>query len=256
MTMDIKQQSEVAARGVAPGIATGIAVVLADPNSLTRDCFSLGLGTLCQDMTVRSVASLRDAAGVLARDGRTEVVLCNIGAQAGLNDVMCASIRDAVSACLPVPLVIISDRDDGGMILESLRLGVRGYIVPSLGLGVMLEAIRLVAAGGTFVPATSLQSLIAPVPGGIAVPQTPPGASIPVTDRIGGLTPREMAVLTCMREGKSNKLIAYMLGMCENTAKAHVRNVLKKLGATNRTEAAFMAHAHLSRGAALESNQP
>ncbi|WP_188260357.1 response regulator transcription factor [Azospirillum tabaci] len=256
MTTEIKQQPGIAL-GIVPGIAPGIAVVLVDPNSLTRDCFSLGLGTLCQDMTVRSVASLKDAAGVLARDGRTEVVLCNIGAQMGLNDVLCAAIRDAVSACLPVPLVIISDRDDGGMILESLRLGVRGYIVPSLGLGVMLEAIRLVAAGGTFVPATSLQSLIAPVPGGIAVPQTPPpGVSVPVTDRIGGLTPREMAVLTCMREGKSNKLIAYMLGMCENTAKAHVRNVLKKLGATNRTEAAFMAHAHLSRGAALESNQP
>ncbi|NUB12630.1 DNA-binding response regulator [Azospirillum brasilense] len=252
MMTEIKQQPAMAA-----AIAPGIAVVLVDPNSLTRDCFSLGLGTLCQDMTVRSVASLKDAAGALARDGRTEVVLCNIGAQMGLNDALCAAVRDAVSTCLPVPLVIISDRDDGGMIVESLRLGVRGYIVPSLGLGVMLEAIRLVAAGGTFVPATSLQSLFAPVPGGIAVPQTPPpGVSGPATDRIGGLTPREMAVLTCMREGKSNKLIAYMLGMCENTAKAHVRNVLKKLGATNRTEAAFMAHAYLSRGAALESNQP
>ncbi|MBB3264551.1 DNA-binding NarL/FixJ family response regulator [Azospirillum sp. OGB3] len=252
MTTETKQQS-----GIAPAITQGISVVLADPNSLTRDCFSLGLGTLCQDMAVRSVASLKDASGVLARDGRTEVVLCNIGAQMGLNDVLCAAIRDAVSACLPVPLVLISDRDDGGMILESLRLGVRGYIVPSLGLGVMLEAIRLVAAGGTFVPATSLQSLFAPAPGGIAVPQAPPpGVPLPVTDRIGGLTPREMAVLTCMREGKSNKLIAYMLGMCENTAKAHVRNVLKKLGATNRTEAAFMAHAHLSSGAPLESNQP
>ncbi|MBK3732158.1 LuxR family two component transcriptional regulator [Azospirillum brasilense] len=255
MTTDIKHQAGIAP-GIMPGIVPGIAVVLADPNSLTRDCFSLGLGTLCRDMTVRSVASLKDAAGALARDGRAEVVLCNIGAQAGLNDVLCAAIRDAVSACLPVPLVIISDRDDGGMILESLRLGVRGYIVPSLGLGVMLEAIRLVAAGGTFVPATSLQSLIAPAPGTITVPPPGPGADLPVTDRIGGLTPREMAVLTCMREGKSNKLIAYMLGMCENTAKAHVRNVLKKLGATNRTEAAFMAHAHLSRGAPLESNRP
>ncbi len=236
---------------------SGVAVVLVDSNSLTRDCFALGLGTLCQDMTVRSVVSLKDAAGTLARDGRAEVVLCNIGAQAGLNDVLCAAIRDAVSACLPVPLVIISDRDDGGMILESLRLGVRGYIVPSLGLGVMLEAIRLVAAGGIFVPATSLQSLIAPMSGGIAVPQVPPpDAAVPVMDRIGGLTPREMAVLTCMREGKSNKIIAYMLGMCENTAKAHVRNVLRKLGATNRTEAAFMVHAHLAHTAALETHQP
>lgn len=236
---------------------SGVAVVLVDPNSLTRDCFALGLGTLCQDMTVRSIKSLKDVAGTLARDGRAEVVLCNIGAQVGLNDVLCAAIRDAVSASLPVPLIIISDHDDGRMILESLRLGVRGYIVPSLGLGVMLEAIRLVAAGGTFVPATSLQSLIAPMSGSITVPQAPPpGTAVPVTDRIGGLTPREMAVLTCMREGKSNKIIAYMLGMCENTAKAHVRNVLRKLGATNRTEAAFMVHAHLAHTAALETHQP
>ena len=57
-----------------------------------------------------------------------------------------------------------------------------------------------------------------------------------------------MAVLNCLREGKSNKIIAYQLGMCENTAKAHVRNVLKKLGATNRTEAAYLAHTHQMGG--------
>ena len=42
-----------------------------------------------------------------------------------------------------------------------------------------------------------------------------------------------------MRQGKANKIIAYDLNMCENTVKVHVRNIMKKLKAANRTEAAF-----------------
>lgn len=217
-----------------------IAVVLADPNSLTRECFAYSFGTLCKDMEVQTVPSLKDAADALDQPGRNAVVLYNIGstpmAQASQD------IQDAVSACQPASVVVISHCDDITMILESLRLGVRGYIVSDLGLGVTLEAIRLVAAGGTFIPATSLQKLTTPD----AVQPSRVANNAAPSDSISGLTAREMAVLNCIREGKSNKIIAYMLGMCENTAKAHVRNVLKKLGATNRTEAAYMAHTHLS----------
>ena len=228
-----------------------LSVVLADPNSLTRDCFALSLGTLCEDMTVHPVSSLKEAGQALSRSEGGEVVLYNIGSEAMLNGNVTADIQAAVSALHPAPLIVISDRDDIDIILESLRLGVRGYIVSSLGLGVTLEAIRLVAAGGTFVPATSLHRLSNPAGqrNGSSGSATFPQASI------GGLTPREMAVLNCLREGKSNKIIAYQLGMCENTAKAHVRNVLKKLGATNRTEAAYLAHTHLMGGVPPSANQ-
>ncbi len=229
-----------------PTPAPTLVVVLADANSLTRDCFALSFGTLCRDVAVRAVASLAEAAQALSRNGAGgEVVLCNIGSQMLGAGTLAADIQAAAGAIHPVPLILISDRDDIDMILEGLRLGVRGYIVSSLGLGVTMEAIRLVAAGGTFVPASSLHRLTQPasrgVPGGAG-----PSPSAPAG--IGGLTPREMAVLNCLREGKSNKIIAYQLGMCENTAKAHVRNVLKKLGATNRTEAAYLAHTHLFGG--------
>ena len=220
-----------------------LSIVLADQNSLTRDCFALSLGTLCEDMAVHPVPSLKDVGTAVGRAEGSEVVLYNIGSEP-LQGTVAADVKAAVSALHPVPLVIVSDRDDIDMILESLRLGVRGYIVSSLGLGVTLEAIRLVAAGGTFVPATSLHKLSQPAAhrnGSAGAPPVP-------QESIGGLTPREMAVLNCLREGKSNKIIAYQLGMCENTAKAHVRNVLKKLGATNRTEAAYLAHTHQMGG--------
>lgn len=218
-----------------------LTLVFADENSLTRDCFAISLSTLDAKITVHPVPSLTDAAGVVEQYTHVDVVLYNIGSDAELTSDVTAAIEEATAAFHPAPLIIISDHDDIDMILDCLRLGIRGYIVASLGLGVALEAIRLVVAGGTFIPATSLHKLTNP-----AVPRPVAASPGPAQDSIGGLTPREMAVLNCLREGKSNKIIAYQLGMCENTAKAHVRNVLKKLGATNRTEAAYLAHTKLS----------
>jgi len=59
---------------------------------------------------------------------------------------------------------------------------------------------------------------------------------------LSGLTTRQLAVLEAVRRGKANKIIAYELNMCESTVKVHLRNIMKKLRARNRTEAAFMIH--------------
>ena len=63
------------------------------------------------------------------------------------------------------------------------------------------------------------------------------------------LTPRELSVIDLLREGKPNKLIAAQLDMQESTVKVHVRNILKKLNATNRTHAAFVANRLLGQDA-------
>ncbi|WP_448204532.1 LuxR C-terminal-related transcriptional regulator [Azospirillum sp. sgz302134] len=217
-----------------------LTLVFADANTLTRDCFSLSLRTIDGAITVHPVPSLAAAGALAERVSGVDAVLYNIGSEPEMTAELAAAIQTAMAAFHPAPLIMISDRDDIDMILECLRLGIRGYIVASLGLSVALEAIRLVVAGGTFIPATSLHKLTNP-----CAPRAPAPAGGGASDNIGGLTPREMAVLNCLREGKSNKIIAYQLGMCENTAKAHVRNVLKKLGATNRTEAAYLAHTRM-----------
>ena len=54
----------------------------------------------------------------------------------------------------------------------------------------------------------------------------------------GAVTARELAVVRAIQHGKSNKVIAYEFGMCESTVKVHVRRVMKKLRAKNRTEVA------------------
>jgi DNA-binding NarL/FixJ family response regulator len=96
---------------------------------------------------------------------------------------------------------------------------------------VAVQAIRLVRAGGTFVPARTFiatRDLIEKLP------------AITENSRKGWFTVRQLTVIESLRQGKSNKIIAYELNMCESTVKVHVRHIMKKLGAKNRTEVALL----------------
>jgi DNA-binding NarL/FixJ family response regulator len=130
-----------------------------------------------------------------------------------------------------IPTVLLSDVEDSDQILDALEKGVRGYIPTSLSLDVAVEAIRLVKAGGVFVPASSL----------IAARRSATAAMMGKQPNRGLFTPRQAAVVEALRRGKANKVIAHELDMRESTVKVHVRNIMKKLKARNRTEVAFMA---------------
>jgi DNA-binding NarL/FixJ family response regulator len=111
---------------------------------------------------------------------------------------------------------------------EAFELGVRGYIPTSLASPVAIGAVQLVCLGGTFAPAASLLSQ---------------GGSSQASQReplIEGFTQRQSQILECLRRGMANKLIAYELSMCESTVKVHIRNIMKKLNATNRTQVAYL----------------
>jgi DNA-binding NarL/FixJ family response regulator len=126
--------------------------------------------------------------------------------------------------------VLISDNDDADEIIGAISDGVKGYIVTSVSLKVAIEAMRLVKAGGTYIPASSLM-------GGRNLSLCDDGNA----DSRERFTPRQMAVLEEIKKGKANKLIAYDLNMKESTVKVHVRNIMRKVGATNRTEVAVMS---------------
>jgi DNA-binding NarL/FixJ family response regulator len=131
------------------------------------------------------------------------------------------------------PLIVLSDGDDLEQIVSVLDTGARGYIPTDLALEVAVEAVRLVCAGGVFIPASSLVG--ARQPGGETPRPAPRGVS-------GIFTARQAAVVDAVRRGKANKVIAFELKMRESTVKVHVRNIMKKLNAKNRTEVAFMAN--------------
>src|SRR5207245_2531707 len=116
------------------------------------------------------------------------------------------------------------------------------YIPTSVGAEVAIAALRLIDAGGTFIPAHVLRSAA-------GKPEISPDyMHRRLSDEIA-LTPRELSVVALLREGKPNKLIAAQLKMQESTVKVHVRNILKKLHAANRTHAASVATRLLGQAA-------
>ena len=155
---------------------------------------------------------------------------------AGAGQADCASALVTLSALSSsVPIVVLAPGNDIELARTAIRLGAKGYIPCSLNFEIGIEAVRFILAGGTYAP---IEYLLASGP--ISAPTRQAAALYTV------LTDREVRVARAVREGKSNKLIAYELCICEGTVKVHIRNIMKKLKAKNRTDIAIKAHASLS----------
>ncbi|MGU3541173.1 LuxR C-terminal-related transcriptional regulator, partial [Methylobacterium sp. A54F] len=125
-----------------------------------------------------------------------------------------------------VPVAVMSDCESPEQIIKVLELGIKGYIPTTVSLQVAVHALQLVRAGGVYMPAASMFSLLSD----INSRQTSKGRDDEV------FSPRQLSVARALRKGTPNKIIAYELNMCESTVKVHVRNIMKKLKAKNRTE--------------------
>jgi DNA-binding NarL/FixJ family response regulator len=153
----------------------------------------------------------------------------------GASDTTPTDNVSAVGQAFPaVPFVVLSDADDAQQvktIRSALKSGAHGFIpTRTTGIPIAIAAIRFVKAGGMFAP---MDLMLASKP-------EQPGA-LPDTARQNRLTSRQMAVLGHMQQGNANKIIAHELGMSESTVKVHVRNIMRKVGATNRTQAVYKA---------------
>jgi DNA-binding NarL/FixJ family response regulator len=137
----------------------------------------------------------------------------------------------AVRTNLPnVPCLVLSDRTEPEEAVAAARMGLNAFISTSIDPQVALQAFGLVINGGTYFPRDALLRAWDP--------QHEPADQDIENDT---LTPRQTQVLQRLRLGSSNKLIARDLSMQESTVKVHVREIMRKLGARNRTEAAILA---------------
>jgi DNA-binding NarL/FixJ family response regulator len=123
-------------------------------------------------------------------------------------------------------VIILSSIDGPHFVIKAFEGGARGFIpTPSTTIEMVIEIIRLVSAGGTFVPPSGLRL-------GKVDWEGTPRATISGYE----FTSREMAVLDRLALGKANKIIAHELKMSESTVKVHIKSIMTKLKATNRTE--------------------
>ncbi|TGS56692.1 response regulator transcription factor, partial [Mesorhizobium sp. M1D.F.Ca.ET.183.01.1.1] len=116
-------------------------------------------------------------------------------------------IRHISSEFKSIPLVILADNEELTQILTALECGARGYIPTSVGIDVCVEAINLAAAGGIFVPASSVLSMRHLI-----------GSDNRDTQPLSRwCTMRQTEFAQALRRGKANKIIAYELNLREST---------------------------------------
>ncbi len=205
-------------------------IVVIESRVLIRDCISQSIAHIVGEQNVHACADIDQWIAVKDKQSRPSLILYCIGRRGKLEDETLAKFARMGDADLLSRIVLVSDGEDADGILDALEQGIRGYIPTSVPLEVAIEAMRLVRAGGTYVPASSM----------IAARMAPGGVQGRKSRLADMFTPRQAEVVEALRQGKANKVIAYDLNMQESTVKVHVRNIMKKLGARNRTEVAYL----------------
>jgi two-component system nitrate/nitrite response regulator NarL len=147
-------------------------------------------------------------------------------------------------------VVLLSEHMEPAAIAPALQAGLNGLCSTTMSREPLIKALELVMLGETFIaPALALSLLDEATrqqrarPDG-AVVVGPAAAAI-----AGNLSGREAKVLHCLTQGASNKQIARELGVAEATVKVHVKAILRKVKAANRTQAAMWAQQHINLAA-------
>ncbi len=201
-------------------------IVLADDHALFRD----GVSSLLRSWGHDVVGCASDGAEAVALVDRLvpELVLMDVRMprMSGLE-----ATRQVALANPDVAIVMLTVSEDEDDLFEAIKAGARGYLLKNLEAAQLRSMIEAVGRGEAAIsPATAariIRELVRP---------TAPAASQP--DR---LTEREIEVLELVTAGLRNKEIAARLGISENTAKFHLKNILEKLHAESRTELAARA---------------
>ena len=207
-------------------------VSIIDPRTLSRDSLARALEATESRFRSHTFACLGDwlQSGQIREE--TVAVLLGIGVTDADDPGLAEDLQLLAREFGHIPTIVMGDIESSSHVLGILGHGARGYIPTSVSLSVAVEAISLARAGGLFVPASSLMQS----------QQTPSERSHASSSVVQLLTERQAAVAEAISMGKANKIIAFELNLCESTVKVHVRSIMRKLQARNRTEVAFKLH--------------
>ena len=202
-----------------------ISVVIADDHAVVRE----GITSLLKDSIVDIAADVGtgDQAVKVVSELRPDILLLDVrmGGSGGL-DVL-AALRDLQ---LPTRVIMLSTYDNPTYVARSVALGASDYLLKNSSREVMLAAIQRVHAGEDVAP----DSLFGRIKGQMAKSKEKKPHDLP-------LTVREAQVLRHIALGLSNREIGLSLGISVETVKEHVQNILRKIDATDRTQAAVWA---------------
>lgn len=208
-----------------------VTVVIVEDHALFRQAVCRIL-SMEPRISVIGVADCGESGVAYARDRQPQVVVTDVR----MPGMRGAEVTRAIKAEAPeIEVIGLSVSEGQEDLLDLLRAGARGYVVKSVAQTELTPAILAVSTGDAWLSPKIAGKLIAEftrLPSSIVREALKDHAS---------LTPREQSVLSRLSQGMTNREIAEALGIGESTVKTHLRNILEKLHARNRLEAATLA---------------
>ncbi len=197
-------------------------VLIADGHPLMRAALKQAVGRAFEGCELPEAATYDELRAHLAEGPEPDLILLDLHMPGMSGFIGLMMLRSAHPA---IPVVVVSAAEDPATVRRSIDYGASGFVPKSAPIGQVGAAIQAVLDGQVWVPAGADGD----------------DAETAIAERVVNLTPQQMRVLAGMAEGRLNKQIAWDMAISEQTVKDHVSVILRKLGATNRTQAILLA---------------
>jgi two-component system, NarL family, nitrate/nitrite response regulator NarL len=214
-------------------MSDAIRIVLADDHPIYRDGLARSLSDAGGIVVVGEASDGEQAAEVVLRL-RPDVVLLDISMPKGGGIAALARIM-AQDAPPKVAMLTASEADDD--LMQAIKLGAMGYILKGVGGEELVDLVRELHAGRSYVSPG--------LAGRLLVAMRRRDAVAPEPNPMDELSKREEDILKLVAQGKSNREVGDALELQEKTVKHYMTSILQKLQVRNRVEAAMLARQHM-----------
>lgn len=219
--------------------APSVPTLLIEPNTLLREGLKRILAETPYKL-VASAASLDEVQRDWPAEGEPFLLIIDA---ANDHELRCGQIAQLKAETQYARVVMLVDHYDLKRVLAAFQAGADAYLIKTVSCEVLVKSLDLVMLGEAVYPSAVL-NLLRDHANGVDEDNAEHGGEEQESPP-RGLSVRETVILRCLMEGDSNKLIARKFDITEATVKVHVKAILRKIRAKNRTQAAIWAASHL-----------
>jgi DNA-binding NarL/FixJ family response regulator len=220
-------------------------LLVIDRRSLTLECLVAALTDTREIGSIVAATDEGDALTRIGRDGGADVALLNLAGDP-FDERRLALLRQSLDPILPPgAIVLLTGLVDRPHMLAALRQGILGFLSSETPTDIILEGLSLVSRGWTVYPPVDPKILASDAHDPVAGPSLADGLT---------LTTRQRQVLHNLQRGMTNRDIANGLGISERAVKGHVQELMRRMGATNRTQIVAMLAGMANRPDTVESD--